>query len=176
LVRSTTIVTVRYRMEFPHCGLSRVITVPNLATVDYKVLWEITVMYNAAYAAINKFGRDGFYVKRTIKSECIVCVKGPTGQSIVQCDACNSTGWIYDVFIIPIMSIITWRQLEQRSVMIGAITVDGDCGVAITQDDYMTIDTVNDSYLVDGKEMKLNKTVPSDNNAVYLLGLVYSHV
>jgi hypothetical protein len=132
-------------------------------------------MYNAAYDAIDKFGRDGFYIKRVIKSECIQCVKGPTGQSTTQCDACNSTGWVYDVFLIPVMAIISWRQLEQRNVMIGAITVDGDCGVAVTQDDYIGISS-EDTFMVDGKEMKLNKTVPSDNNALYLLGLVYSRV
>jgi hypothetical protein len=58
--------------------------------------------------------------------------------------------------------------------MIGAVVVAGDCGVAITYDDFRSINTDTDEFVVDDKVMKLESIVPSDQNALYLLGLIYS--
>ncbi len=130
-------------------------------------------MINPIYQAIEEFGRDGFYIAKTIKSACLACVQGPTGQSVENCTACDNKGYIESTYYVPIRAIISWRQIEERNVMIGAIVVTGDCAVAITQDDYTGINIASDRFFVDGKELKLAKIVPSDHNVLYVLGLVY---
>jgi hypothetical protein len=130
---------------------------------------------NAATQAINSIGRDGAYLRRSTRDSCPDCVASPSGgQSIAKCSTCGSTGWLTTYFFIPIRAIISWRKLESKSVMIGAVVVAGDCGIAITYDDFRSINTDTDEFVVDDKVMKLESIVPSDQNALYLLGLVYS--
>ena len=133
-------------------------------------------MKSMAYQALEELGRDGFYVKKETKVDCPDCVLGPTGQSITRCVTCSSEGFITTNYFIPVRAIISWRHLESRSVMIGAIVVQGDCGVAISVDDYNNIDLDNDKFIVDNKEVVLTSVVPSDQNALYLLGFNYATI
>lgn len=129
---------------------------------------------NITQHTIDYFGRDGFYIRRTTKTDCPDCVAGPTGQSISACETCNSQGYIYNYYFVPMRAIISWRKLESRSVMIAAITVDGDCAIGISYDDYSSIDLDNDEFVVDGRLMKLATVIPSDQNSIFMLGLTYS--
>jgi len=130
-------------------------------------------MINPIHLAIEQFGRDGFYIGRTTKTPCTDCIQGPTGQSIEDCETCGGIGYIESTTYLPIRAVISWRKLEERSVMVGGIIVSGDCAVAIKYDDYICINTETDRFFVDNKEMKLSSITPSDNNIIYVLGLVY---
>lgn len=133
-------------------------------------------MQNIVQTAINEFGRDGFYIKRGSRADCTACVSGPDGQITSICSVCNNLGYIETIYYIPIKSIISWRSLENRTVLVGAVQMSGDCGIAISSDDYRSIDINNDEFLIDGKLMKLKKIIPSDQNVVYLLSFVYNEL
>jgi hypothetical protein len=133
-------------------------------------------MQNIAQKAINEFGRDGFYIRRSIKTDCTSCISGPDGQTTSTCTVCNNLGYVETVFYIPIQSIISWRTLEERTVLVGAVQMSGDCGIAITADDYKSINIETDEFLIDGKSMKLKKIIPSDQNVVYLLSFIYNEL
>ena len=129
---------------------------------------------NPSYEAIERLGRDGFYVKKSNKTSCPDCLQGPTGQSIESCDTCNSSGYVENVFYVPIKAIISWQKFESFYVVINSVVTKGDCAVAISADDFSCINQENDTFLVDGKEMILQSVNPSDHHAIYLLGLIYN--